>query len=162
MEAKELKRVKYGGVALLVIFFGGPGILFAPKFAGDIWSCLHPDLGVHADSVGWLPGTASDISFIKSHCFSAAEFPFTEDQFLAWMEESGREPIEITVAFSVERFLASKIVRKKLNVSNRYEDRYARIEEGLYWHTPPRGNGGGTFYAFDRQKGMAYFQHSPR
>ncbi len=144
---------------LRILCFLGILILLSPILAisgwliGAWWSNTHPESGENKSHVDWLPTSASNISYFKTYSYTAYEFNISEEDFIAWTDEENL--IEISNPISIERF----------NFHETYfpsAENTTTVSNGLWWETPPRGNGGGTRIAFDRDTRTAYFQDNPR
>ena len=139
------------GVAILMALT--PILAFAGWMITAWWSDTHPKSGVAVARVDWLPEFASNISFYKTYSYTAYEFDISEDGFRDWA--GNKEMVEITEPVAVERY----------NFPDTHfpsDENTANISNALWWKTAPRGNGGGTLIAYDRDQGIAYFQDNPR
>ncbi len=136
-----------------IALFLSPFLLIGAWIIGVSWSESHPEIGMNVAAVEWLPQSASSVSFHKQYSYTAYEFTITEEDFLVWLDE--KTPIEIDEPVEMLRY--NFIIEYFPTPENT-----KTISSGLYWQTPPRGNGGGTSIAFDRNTGIAYFQSNPR
>ena len=136
---------------ILVFLF--PILVIAGWIISAYWSNTHPEIGVNVEQVDWLPSSASNISYFKMYSYTAYEFNITEEDFISWVGD--KELAEISDPVSIERFNFPETFF-------RTEHNTAEIANGLWWETPPRGNGGRTQIAFDRDIETAYYQDNPR
>ena len=156
-------------IKLAVIFFliFNPFTLIVFFLAATMWTNKHPDVGEHIEQVDWLPPGASDICYYKTYSYTAYEFNISESEFREWGDRW--EFTEIQEPFEIWRYNLSLV--ESPDRSGGYDteawEEYnnlvnATIVDGLCYRTPPRGNGGGVYVAYDRVTGRAYFQSSPR
>ena len=149
--------VKKWILGTLIVLGGSVALIPILVVAGWIFSAHradnHPETGVSEAHVDWLPPSASNVSYFKAYSYTAYEFNISEDDFVSWAGD--KRLTEISDPVSILRFNFPDASFPKA-------ENTAVIANGLWWETPPRGNGGGTQIAFDRDKKTAYFQDSPR
>jgi hypothetical protein len=130
--------------------------------------------GKHLKTVGWLPVEAPDVCFYRSYSFTAYEFDISEKGFLEWASRWEVKPI--TRPFEIRRYsgrlarardlLSSRPADEDLNAYERRAGewqslRCATIANG-YCYEDKHSDGGGTWVAYDRSRGRAYYQSMPR
>jgi hypothetical protein len=154
-------------VAILAILIFNPVTLMALWLVPAYWSNKHPEIGEHVDHVNWLPSTASDICYFKTYSNTAYEFNITENDFVNWAAKIKLS--EIHEPYRIERYTRSLADRSEMpdGRGNPSWKDYGKngiitINKGLCYSSPPRGNGGGMYYAYDRVSGRAYYQECPR
>jgi len=103
----------------------------------------HVETGENVQSVDWLPASATNISFYKSHSRTAYEFDIPESDFIDWAWWN-LKPITKPV----------RVVRYYYFSSPDAPD--ATVTEGLHY-VIERANGGGVWVAYDRKIGRAYY-----
>jgi hypothetical protein len=146
---------------LIVITLLACGIAFLRSAYIEL---THVETGENIDSVSWLPKSASHISYLRSYGFTAYEFDISESDFRAW---SSWELQPISKPVTVMRYsFTNQADFDTRNTSMAQWDRWeekcrATVSDGL-WYERRRGNGGGVTVAYDRTKGRAYIQTSPR
>ena len=127
----------------------------------------HVEKGENVSSVGWLPRSASNVSFYKSYSFTAYEFDISESEFVKW---SRWQLSPITEPVSIFRYSYFDIVSPPQ--PNAEDDdweaferacgsRWVNIRNGLYCRHFQL-NGGGVCVIYDRNKGRAYYHSLPR
>lgn len=139
-----------------------PLLLFAAWLGGGLLSTAYPKIGYKVAAVELLPVSASDIVYFESYGFTAADFRISELKFKAWMESEERMVREIEKPVSAQTYHRYPKAFQEAGVRLPTGEEWIKISNGLYWRTPPRGNGGGTYIAFDRENGRAYFHSTPR
>lgn len=131
----------------------------------------------HLRSVDWLPAEATDVCFYRSYPFTAYEFDISETGFLEWASRWEVKPI--TEPFRILRYgallahsrhprtdLASRPTDEELKTYERELSEWQAIRgvtiaEG-HCYEDKRSGGGGTWVAYDRARGRAYYQSMPR
>ena len=165
---------KWKRLFVLALLLLNPITLMCAWFGWATYSNANPESGAHVDSVAWLPKTATDVCFVKSYSNTAYEFQIQESEFVLWAKDEldwapDFELKEIEGALEIVRYTA--FVPKSHSGPERPhqggdplrgDPRLAIISKGIFYHTPPRSNGGGTSVAYDRERGRGYCQHSPR
>jgi hypothetical protein len=164
---KTRARKIWIAVAILAILILNPVTILAAWLVPAYWSNKHPEIGEHVDHVNWLPRTASDICYFKAYSNTAYEFNIPENDFVNWAAE--HKLSEIHKPFRIERYtqsltdLSGRPAGRSHPSWKDYENiGWITITNGLCYSSPPRGNGGGTYYAYDRVSGRAYYQECPR
>jgi hypothetical protein len=151
------------GVLVLVL---NPVSLVVLLIGGAMWSNAHPDTGEDKPRVAWLPPEATSVSYYKTYSWTAFEFDIPEPAFTNWA--SRWEIREIETPFTIRRY--KFFVQKHPDFDPAPDSPYytfeaeakATITNGYFYRTPPRGNGGGTYVGYDRDKARAYYQMNPR
>jgi hypothetical protein len=115
--------------------------------------------------VGWLPDSASNVSYYKSYAFTAYEFDIPEADFVAW---ACRDLDPIRAPVKISRYSHATAPRDVVGPNTSHEAllammarRQATVTDGLYFEYRQR-NGGGLRMAYDRNNRRAYVQTSPR
>lgn len=169
----KLKK-KWKLLFLLAVLLLIPIALIGAWLASATFSNTNPRFGEHVGKVDWLPVTATDVSFFRSYSNTAYEFQMRESEFILWAEDEldwapDFELKEIEGAFEIARYTAVTPQShfdpesRDTGTGNPHElAPVAIISEGLFYRTPPRPNGGGTYVAYDRRSGRGYYQDSPR
>lgn len=125
------------------------------------------ETGENVPSVAWLPDSASNVSYYRSHMNTAYEFDISESDFCSW---SRWKVAEIEEPKTIKRYLAFfPLVEPGANSTdaelNEFLEtgsrRVARLDEGLYYGHLQK-NGGGVWVAFDRKSRRAYYCSAPR
>jgi len=123
------------------------------------------ETGENVARVAWLPHSASNISYYQSYSFTAYEFDIPEADFIAWVSW---EMQPITQPVTVMRYTYIRPQRPKPSENADFRElkaymahRQVEVADGLYYNHR-RSNGGGVSVAYDRERGRAYFQSSPR
>jgi hypothetical protein len=122
------------------------------------------ETGENVEYVKWLPKSASNVSYYRSYSFTAYEFDISEADFLAW---SFWKMQPITKPVSVIRYsytnhppyLSQTPTSEELE--QWYSQCHATVSNG-WWYERRQSNGGGVSVAYDRKKGRAFVQTSPR
>lgn len=139
------------------------GVMF---FGSVFWSNSHPATGENEARVDWLPPEASHVSFYKSYSWTAYEFDIPEAGFRTWASRWQIQDIETPFTITRYKYFTTDHPAYDPNPEGpfyRFEaEAKATITNGYFYRTPPRGNGGGTYVAYDRDGGRAYFQTNPR
>jgi hypothetical protein len=123
----------------------------------------HVETGENVEHVKWLPKSASNVSYLRSYSFTAFEFDISESDFMDW---SGWKLQQISGPVRITRYCFSNHADFGPNPSpeeiEAWENRnQALITDGLYYEHR-QSNGGGVRVGYDRDKGRAFFQSSPR
>ena len=130
------------------------------------WSDAHPDTGENESSVDWLPDGATQVSYYRSYSRTAYEFDISEPDFIEWA--SAWDIREIETPFTIRRhklFLEDPPDYDPDPDGPYYafeSEAKITITNGYFYRTPPRGNCGGTYVAYDRGRSRAYYQMNPR
>lgn len=165
------KKNKIGCIPLIVLtVFLGPIALFFLFGITVYWSNTHPESGENVKSVDWLPKEATNVSYYKTYSYTAFEFDISEEGFKRWASRWNFEKTKTPKGISRYNRITVKMPKfdnKDSDKSMEEFDKYrstvgATISNGYYYSTPPRGNGGGTYVAYDSDKGRAYYQSNPR
>jgi hypothetical protein len=150
-------RSLFLGVALLACGLGCVAGMFRLHVAVE--------RGENVARVHWLPKSAANVSYYRSYKFTAYEFDIPEADFIAWSQWSLRP---ITSGKGVKRYNYRDVLAEYPGIDPYMSHadeiearRWARISSGLYYEERWAGQGGVTV-AYDRSKGRAYFQSSPR
>lgn len=126
-----------------------------------------PEFGEHLDSVSWLPGTASNISFYKSKQVEVYEFNISENAFKIWARDKGLKVTAITNQQSLSRYKAyipsaasesGKAVSPDGSVELEQFEAWqnaisAEVEQGWHAHSKTEGTA-----IFDSQQQRAYYE----
>jgi hypothetical protein len=162
------KKYKIGCISFILLF--NPITLLFLWGISTYWSNTHPEVGENVKSVDWLPQEAQNISYYKTYSYTAFEFDISEEGFRKWAARWDFKKIETPAGISrYNRMMLkmpkfdSKDADKSMKEYEEYKSKVnAAIVNGYYYRTPPRGDGGGMYVAYDTDKGRAYFQSSPR
>lgn len=124
--------------------------------------------------VDWLPTDASNVSFARTYAWEYYEFDISEPAFLKWA--SHWQLNEIQEPFYVTRYTiigsppptstydGPRQLLEALDIEPPKEpSRYtAEIRNGLMYYFHNERTHGGTYIAFDRTTGRAYFHYHAR
>jgi len=129
-------------------------------------SNAHPEIGENKSQVKWLPVQATNVSYYKTYSWTAFEFDLAEDQFKTWASKWDMKEIASPRALRRYTFRTLKCPKYDTNPHGDYSTWESQtkvvITNGLFYQTPERANGGGTFVAYDRDHGKAYYESHPR
>ena len=146
---------------LIVITVLACGIAFLRAAYIDL---THVETGENVEHVKWLPKSASNVSFHRSYSFTAYEFDIPESEFLAW---SSWKMQPVTKPVSVMRYSYTNHPHylsqnpTMAEMEQWHSQCHATVSNG-WWHERRQSNGGGVSVAYDRTKGRAFVQTSPR
>lgn len=170
MEKKRIFAVVV--ISIILVLFLNPISLVVLWLFWGLWSNSHPDMGVNVKQVSWLPREAINVSYYKTYSNTFYEFDISENGFKKWasdwMPEKISEPVKIrrytAMTEKPPEHSGNVWTEKDMEAETHYQEYviYATIKKGYYFRTPPRGNGGGTYVAYDLEKGRAYFFSCPR
>ena len=126
----------------------------------SIWySNTYPEFGEHVERVSWLPAEATDVSFFKSHSWTAYEFKISEAGFRKHVHSSWQFE-EISEEEIIARYNYI-LAMKSPNDEELQGQRSARVKNGIV--TSRIWENGGRYHAvYDRDTGIGYIQHNPR
>jgi len=163
---KKNKKILILSIVLAVVIFN-PISLFSIFFGMATWSNTHPDKGENVKSVSWLPKEATDICFYETYSFTAFEFNISEQGFMDWAKKwKIKKNVEPVGIMRYTQFTLPQPKSSSDPTGEKYKEYQSkikiRIKNGLYYRTPPRPNGGGTYVGYDLDTGRAYYQSSPR
>jgi len=133
-----------------------------------IWSLNAPaEKGENIQSVDWLPGEATNISFYKRRAWVSFEFNISEQGFFNWAKKWTKAEVKI-IDKPVEMWrytyytIPSPSPDSSEEIRNEYQSKIKKtINHGYYYMTPPRPNGGGTHIGYDLDTGRAYLTSTP-
>lgn len=155
-------------IVALVLMLNPLTLLFL-AIGGMWWSDTHPDTGVNVPSVGWLPESASNVSFYRTYSWTAYEFDIDEAGFREWARRFGGELEPFSDGCRIERYSWREFCRSQASTTvdgdAYYEEErkhYAYVRNGLCYRYINERNGGGVHVVYDRDAGRAYCQSNPR
>lgn len=128
------------------------------------YSRKNPETGINVPTADWLPETASDISFYRSHSWKAWEYTISENDF----RESGsrydlkeiEEPQSIP-RFSWLEFRNTDPTKYGESYFREEQGHHAKVSNGLFASKRWK-NGSGYHIIFDRDKSRVFFQSNKR
>ena len=136
--------------------------LFLPVFLIllYIWLVNISESGERVRNVDWLNDPeASEISYYKSHIWTAYEYRTSEKNFLRyanppWKFKEIREPVKVPRYLLMTKYNGNYI-------GGTPSDSHAEVKNGLIAEERWK-NGGGYIAVYDRDTGKAYIQRNPR
>ena len=153
-------------IIILLILLFNPISLFFFLIGLGVWSNAHPDMGENEKQVSWLLEEATNVSYYKTYSWTAYEFDISEEGFKKWAEGCDFKKIDKPVEMMRYLYFTTDSPEYDSDPAGKYQQYQskvnAKIRNGYYYRTPPRGNGGGTYVAYDLDKGRAYYRMNPR
>lgn len=165
------KRIFLTAIIGIALIFNPLSLLIIGISLACISNC-NPDIGENVQHVDWLPKEATNVSYYKTYSNTFYEFDIPENGFKKWASDWGFKKIIEPKSICRYTMMTLKPPKPKSNVWTE-EDVAARIyfqdkviqtiiKKGYYYSSPPQGNGGGTWIAYDLDKGRAYYHSCPR
>jgi len=138
---------------------------------GVAWSDAHPDVGVNAPSVKWLPEAATNVSFYKTYSWTAYEFDIDEAGFRKWAKKLDLRPIQDAKFINRHSWREfSREANERCNETGELgawvypveRKHFAVVRNGLFHKHTNGVNGGQTHLVYDRDDGRAYYTSNQR